>query len=97
MIKSGKILMKKIRLRNKVRFLHIVGVDNILAKLADPFFVGFAESENLPISCKFVTKTSPTEAVGVHVLMNKRPGIKEYTEIRELANERDKNNNLKYY
>lgn len=36
--------------------MHLLGVDNVLAKPADPLFMGFANSRNCDIACKFVAK-----------------------------------------
>lgn len=31
------------RLKSKVKYLHIVGVDNLLIKPLDPFFLGYSK------------------------------------------------------
>lgn len=58
-----------------VKYVHICGVDNILVRLADPSFIGYAALENKPLTSKFVKKRNPDEKVGVHVLKNGKPAI----------------------
>lgn len=50
-------------------------MDNVLAKLVDPLFLGFAEEEGKPISCKYVQKKHWQEKVGVHVYKGGKPSI----------------------
>ena len=78
--------------------MHIVGVDNVLAKLCDPLFVGFACLEKKPVSCKYVHKRSWNEKVGVHVFKGGKPTIVEYSEISEQqAKEVDELGQLKFF
>jgi UDP-N-acetylglucosamine/UDP-N-acetylgalactosamine diphosphorylase len=58
-------------------------VDNPLVRIADPVFLGFHELEEAEMSCKVIRKTDPMEKVGVVALRDGRPGIVEYTELRE--------------
>lgn len=44
-----------------VEIVHIVGVDNILSKLADPFFVGYLAHNKLNLASKYVTKRDAGE------------------------------------
>lgn len=60
------------------------GVDNILAKVADPVFIGFSTAQASPISCKVVAKANPQERVGVLCLRNGSPAVIEYSEIDEV-------------
>lgn len=39
-----------------MKYVNVFGVDNVLAKPADPFFVGFAENYGYDIACKYVPK-----------------------------------------
>jgi UDP-N-acetylglucosamine/UDP-N-acetylgalactosamine diphosphorylase len=64
-----------IRIKEKIKYIHIIGVDNVLAKLVDPLFLGFAEEEGMPISCKYVQKKNWQERVGVHVYKGGKPSI----------------------
>jgi len=79
-----------------VQYIHIVGVDNVLNKLADPLFVGFAMKGNYTIASKYVQKRNAEEKVGVHLLVNGKPAMLEYTEIGNLAEELNEKGELKY-
>ena len=74
---------------NGIKYIHEIAVDNALVKIADPFHIGYAVKSSAPIICKAVKKTEPHERVGVHVFKDGKPGVKEYTEIKELAELRD--------
>lgn len=36
-----------------IKYVQMMGIDNVLSKPADPFFVGWAESMNYDVSSKF--------------------------------------------
>lgn len=70
-----------------VEWIYIGGVDNVLAKLVDAFFVGTAIQEKKVSAGKSVIKANPQEKVGVFCKRNNKPSVIEYTEIsEELAN-----------
>lgn len=48
--------------------MHINGIDNILCKIADPFFTGFFARQNVGLSFKIVEKAYEKENVGLHVM-----------------------------
>ena len=48
--------------------MHINGIDNILCKIADPFFTGFFAQQNVGLSFKIVEKAYEKENVGLHVM-----------------------------
>jgi len=80
-----------------IKYAHIFGVDNVLAKPADPFFIGLTEKNNYEVTCKYVPKKHPEEKVGVHVLSNGAPAVVEYSEIsKEMAYQVDALGNLIY-
>ncbi len=56
-------------------------VDNPLAPIADPVFLGLHDLEGAEISCKVIRKEDPMEKVGVVALVDGRAGIVEYTEL----------------
>lgn len=59
------------------------GVDNVLARLCDPFFIGFAIESGKDVSSKSVLKANKEERVGVLANRDGKPSIIEYTEIPE--------------
>jgi len=68
--------------RRGIEWIHVAGVDNILSLPCDPTFLGFAASTGLPLSCKSVLRTDPSEKVGVYALDGAgRPHVAEYTEL----------------
>ena len=80
-----------------VKWAYIGGVDNILAKMVDPIFVGLIKYKNLQAGGKSLVKAYPDEKVGVFCKKDGRPSVIEYTEMpKEMAEERDENGNLKY-
>jgi UDP-N-acetylglucosamine/UDP-N-acetylgalactosamine diphosphorylase len=60
-----------------VRAVHVFGVDNILVRVADPAFLGFAIHERLLAGNKVVMKENPHEKVGVMAIRNGLPGVME--------------------
>ncbi len=64
-----------------VEHIHAYCVDNCLAKVADPTFLGFSASKNVSIATKAVRKRNATESVGLIVLKNGKPDVVEYSEI----------------
>jgi len=80
-----------------VQWVFLYGVDNALVKVADPFFLGFAEQSGAESASKVVAKKDPDEKVGVICYKNKKPAVVEYTEFSEgLALLRDQEGRLLY-
>jgi UDP-N-acetylglucosamine/UDP-N-acetylgalactosamine diphosphorylase len=74
-----------------VRYVQIFSVDNILAKLGDPYFFGIAATRHAEVVVKTVPKAFAEERVGVFAMTDGEWGVVEYTEIgTERALERDK-------
>jgi len=72
--------------RRGVLYLHCYGVDNVLVKVSDPTFMGFAITVKADAANKTVRKDIPSEAVGVMCRRNGVPHVIEYSEIpRELS------------
>ena len=80
-----------------IKWAYMGGVDNILAKMVDPIFVGLVKDKNVLAGGKSLPKANPEEKVGVFCKKDGKPSVIEYTEIsKEMAEEKDENGNLKY-
>ncbi len=64
-----------------VEYVHVIGVDNIMAKPADPAMIGYAAEAGLDVVNKVVPKKHAAERVGVMALKNGAAAIVEYTEL----------------
>ena len=83
--------------RKNINWIYIGGVDNILAKMVDPLFVGLAIDKNVLAAGKSLIKAYPEEKVGVFCKKNGKPSVVEYTEIsKEMSEEKTENGELKY-
>ena len=83
--------------QNGIEWIYMGGVDNVLAKLIDPLFVGVAKDKNMLAAGKSVIKNCPEEKVGVFVKKDGRPSVVEYIEIsKEMSEEKNENGELKY-
>lgn len=82
---------------NGIEWVLICGVDNIMAKMADPLYVGMAIDKNVPIASKSIPKAYPEERVGVFCKRDGKPSIIEYIELsEEMRYESDGDGNLLY-
>ncbi len=69
-----------------IRTLYYFQVDNPLAKIADPAFLGLHRQADAEVSFKVVERLSPDEKMGVVVLANGHPQVIEYSDLSpELA------------
>ncbi len=73
-------------------------VDNPLARIADPAFIGYHREEGADISTKVVRRQNLEEKVGIYGLVNGKPAIVEYSdfspqEYRSL----DEKGNIRYW
>jgi len=72
-------------------------VDNPLAVIADPVFLGYHRLRGADMSSKAVEKTRPEERVGILVRMDGNLGVIEYSNLdREAARERTPGGGLRY-
>ncbi|CAL9729407.1 UDP-N-acetylglucosamine pyrophosphorylase [Monosporozyma unispora] len=69
-----------------IKHIYVYCVDNVLSRLADPVFIGFAIKHGFQLATKAVRKRDAHEPVGLIATRNNRPCVIEYSEIsRELA------------
>jgi UDP-N-acetylglucosamine/UDP-N-acetylgalactosamine diphosphorylase len=64
-----------------VRLLSYTQVDNPLARLADPLFLGLHDLEGAEMSCKVLAKRAPDERAGTVGRRGGRVHVIEYTEV----------------
>lgn len=64
-----------------VKFVQVFTVDNILCKLGDPAFTGYAHTHKCDVVVKACPKARDHEAVGVFAKRGEKWGVVEYTEI----------------
>lgn len=80
-----------------IEWIFIGGVDNVLVKMADPLFIGFAATNKFMAASKTLAKAYPKEKVGVFCKKDDKPYVIEYTEISDdMANERNESGELVY-
>ncbi|HOX39945.1 MAG TPA: UDPGP type 1 family protein [Candidatus Brocadiia bacterium] len=63
-----------------IRYLSYFQIDNVLAKPADPVFLGFHALEGAEVSCKVVQKRDAEEGLGLIARRNGQPCVVEYME-----------------
>ena len=87
----GKVLEEE-----KIEWINLFGVDNVLQRICDPVFIGATALKNCGCGAKVVNKVSPEEKVGVMCKEDGKPSVIEYYEMdADLKNER-KNGELVY-
>ncbi|EXJ83594.1 UDP-N-acetylglucosamine pyrophosphorylase [Capronia coronata CBS 617.96] len=80
-----------------IEHVHAYCVDNCLARVADPVFIGFSSAKEVDIATKVVPKRAANEPVGLIVQKNGRPDVVEYSEIdQEMAEAKDGPDRLKF-
>ncbi len=67
--------------RRGVKYVVFCGIDNALARMCEPLFVGFAAGSGLEGASKSVLKTDPEEKAGAFCRRDGKPGIIEYYEL----------------
>lgn len=89
-------IIKDMKKRN-IKWVFIGPIDNILAKMVDPIFIGLCENKKVLAGGKSLIKAFPEEKVGVFCKKQGKPSVIEYTEIpEEIAQKTDKDGNLIY-
>lgn len=80
-----------------IKWITIVGVDNVLVKMVDPFMLGITIDNQYVSASKSTLKANPEEKVGVFCKRNGRPSMVEYIEIsKEMTEARDEKGGLIY-
>lgn len=81
----------------QIEWINVFAVDNVLQKIADPYFIGATIATNHLSGAKVVKKANPNERVGVLCLEDGKPSIVEYYEMTDdMINERKDNGELSY-
>ena len=68
---------------DRIEWLNVFAVDNVLQKLADPCFIGAVIDSKSACGAKVVAKASPDEKVGVLCLEDGKPSVVEYYEMTD--------------
>lgn len=80
-----------------IKWIFICGIDNVLVKMADPYFLGFTIKSKYKASAKSFLKRDAGEKAGVFCYKDGRPYVIEYTEIpKEYAELKDENGDYVY-
>jgi UDP-N-acetylglucosamine/UDP-N-acetylgalactosamine diphosphorylase len=83
-----------------VKYLSYVQIDNPLAHVIDPDFLGIhlSETSSIEVTSKCILKSSSEERVGVFCLVGGKTTIVEYSDLPEqLAEEVDEQGTLRYF
>lgn len=87
LIASG---LSKVLEDEKIEWINLFGVDNVLQRICDPIFIGATALSNCGCGAKVVNKVNPEEKVGVMCKEDGMPSVIEYYEMSEsLKNERN--------
>lgn len=66
-----------------IEWINVFAVDNVLQKIADPYFIGAVIDTGMMCGSKVVAKAAPEERVGVMCLEDGKPSIVEYFEMTD--------------
>ena len=73
-----------------ILFLQVFGIDNILARVADPLWCGHLLSAKASVSNKTCLKTDAHEKIGIMCLRGGKAAVTEYTELTKDMVERER-------
>ena len=77
---QNKGVIKHMR-NHGVKYVYIGPVDNILLKLGDPTCLGYMIKNNFEIVSTYVKKVNPDEKVGIHMKLDGKVQVCEYSEL----------------
>lgn len=93
---QNKGIIKSLKERG-ILYSHCYCVDNCLARVADPVFIGYSVSKGTDCGVKVVRKSAPEEPVGVVCVRDGKYGVVEYSEIsQELSEKRQADGELAF-
>lgn len=75
--------LKSVIEKERIEWLNVYSVDNVLQKMCDPAFIGATLLKGCGCGAKVVSKTCPEEKVGVLCNEDGKPTVLEYFEIPE--------------
>lgn len=83
--------------KKHIKWISFCGIDNILLKTVDPFFLGLTIDKNYEIASKSVFKTDPLDKISVFCKSNGKPSILLHNYINlEMSNSKFDNGMYKY-
>ena len=83
--------------KQNIKWIFFGGIDNVLLKNVDPFFIGLCIDKKYNIASKSIFKNKPLEKTAVYCKKNGKPAILDYDDINiELSNLKFKNGTYKY-
>ncbi|EIE87575.1 hypothetical protein G6F46_005414 [Rhizopus delemar] len=92
----NKGVIKSLKERG-ILYSHCYCVDNCLARVADPVFIGYSVSKGTDCGVKVVSKASPEEPVGVVCVRDGKYGVVEYSEIsQDVSEKRNEDGSLQF-
>lgn len=81
--------------QNKIEWIFVSNIDNILSNFVDPLLVGLSIKNNTKVAAKSVAKANAYEKVGAFCKVNGKPQVIEYIDLpQEMAEMVDENGNL---
>lgn len=93
LVSSG---LSKVLEEEKIEWINLFGVDNVLQRICDPVFIGATVQKNCGCGAKVVNKVSPEEKVGVMCNEDGKPSVIEYYEMNEALKNEMRNGELVY-
>ncbi|MCR4690557.1 MAG: UTP--glucose-1-phosphate uridylyltransferase [Lachnospiraceae bacterium] len=94
LVKAG---LDKVIADEKIEWINVFAVDNVLQRILDPVFIGATLEAAVSVGAKVVRKAAPDEKVGTICLEDGKPSIVEYYELsEEMMNEKNEKGDPAY-